>query len=123
MKRLYRLIFFLSLLIVFYLSIVPAAAIPNIAALDFLSDKLIHGLIFLFLSFVGLKCHFSISKIFLLTMIFSFGLTIEVIHYFHPYRYFEIADLVANLIGILVALVIFNKKFIWGIDFFYLDHN
>ena len=112
MKRLYRSVFFLSLLIVFYLSIVPASAIPNIAALDFLSDKLIHGLIFLFLSFVGFKCHFSISKIFLLTMIFSFGLTIEVIHYFHPYRYFEIADLIANLIGIIAALVIFNKKFI-----------
>ena len=110
MKTFYRSIFFLSLLIVFYLSIVPAAAIPNIAALDFLSDKLIHVLIFLFLSFVGLKCHFNISKIFLLTTIFSFGLTIEVIHYYHPYRFFEIADLIANLIGILAALLIFNKK-------------
>ena len=110
MKILYRSIFFLSLLIVFYLSIVPAADIPNIAALDFLSDKLIHALIFLFLSFVGLKCHFNISKIFLLSMIFSFGFTIEVIHYYHPYRFFEIADLIANLIGILAALVIFNKK-------------
>ena len=110
MKTLYRSIFSLSLLIVFYLSIVPAAAIPNIAALNFLSDKLIHALIFLFLSFVGLKCHFNISKIFLLTMIFSFGLSIEVIHYYHPYRFFEIADLIANLIGILAALVIFNKK-------------
>jgi len=110
MKKLYRSIFFLSLLIVFYLSIVPAATIPNIAALGFLSDKLIHALIFLFLSFVGLKCHFNISKIFLLTTIFSFGLTIEVIHYYHPYRFFEIADLIANLIGILAALVIFNKK-------------
>ena len=110
MKTLYRLIFFLSLLIVFSLSIVPAAAIPNIAALDFLSDKLIHALIFLFLSFVGLKCDFNVSKIFLLTMIFSFGFMIEVIHYYHPYRFFEIADLIANLIGILAALVIFNKK-------------
>ena len=110
MKTLYRLIFFLSLLIVFSLSIVPAAAIPKIAALDFLSDKLIHALIFLFLSFVGLKCQFNFSKIFLLTMIFSFGLTIEVIHYYHPYRFFEIADLIANLIGILAALIIFNKK-------------
>jgi glycopeptide antibiotics resistance protein len=45
-------------------------------------------------------------------MIFSFGLTIEVIHYYHPYRFFEIADLIANLIGILAALVIFNKKII-----------
>lgn len=112
MKTLYRSIFFLSILIVFYLSIVPATAIPNIAALDFLSDKLIHALIFLFLSFVGLKCHFNISKIFLLTMIFIFGLSIEVIHYYHPYRFFEIADLVANLVGILAALIIFNKKII-----------
>ena len=112
MKKLYRSIFYLSLLIVFYLSLVPAAAIPYIAALDFLSDKLIHAVIFLFLSFVGLKCHFNISKTFLLIMIFSFGFTIEVIHYYHPYRFFEIADLIANLIGILIALVIFNKKII-----------
>ena len=110
MKKLYRSIFYLSLLIVFSLSIVPAASIPKIAALDFLSDKLIHALIFLFLSFVGLKCNFNVSKMFLLTMIFSFGFTIEVIHYYHPYRFFEVADLIANLIGILAALVIFNKK-------------
>ena len=111
MKTRYRLTFFLSLLIVFNLSIVPAA-IPNIAALNFLSDKLIHGLIFLFISFVGLKCHFNISKTFLLIMIFSFGFMIEVIHYYHPYRFFEVADLIANLIGILAALAIFNKKII-----------
>ena len=112
MKTLYRLIFFLSVLIVFFLSIVPAAAIPNIEALDFLSDKFVHALIFLFLSFIGLKCYFNISKIFLLLMIFSFGFMIEVIHYYHPYRFFEIADLIANLIGILAALAIFNKKII-----------
>lgn len=110
MKTLYRLIFFISLLIVFYLSIVPAAEIPYIDALNFLNDKLIHALMFLFLSFVGLKCHFNISKIFLLTTIFGFGLSIEVIHYYHPYRFFEIADLIANLIGILAAVAIFNKK-------------
>jgi glycopeptide antibiotics resistance protein len=112
MKKLYRSIFFSSTLTVFILSIVPAAAIPNVAALDFLSDKLIHALIFLFLSFVGLKCNFNISKMFVLILIFSFGFAIEVIHYYHPYRFFEIADLLANVIGILAALVIFNKKII-----------
>lgn len=112
MKKLYRSIFFSSTLTVFILSIVPAAAIPNLAALDFLSDKLIHALIFLFLSFVGLKCDFNISKMFVLILIFSFGFAIEVIHYYHPYRFFEIADLLANVIGILAALVIFNKKII-----------
>ena len=112
MKKLYRSIFFSSTLTVFILSIVPADAIPNVAALDFLSDKLIHALIFLLLSFVGLKCDFNISKMFVLILIFSFGFAIEVIHYYHPYRFFEIADLLANVIGILAALVIFNKKII-----------
>ena len=112
MKTLYRSIFILSLLILFYLSIVSASAIPNIAKLGFLIDKLLHALIYLFVSFVGLKCHFNISKILLLIMIFSFGFMIEIIHLYHPYRIFEIADLIANLIGILAALVIFNKKII-----------
>ena len=110
MKTLYRINFFLSLLLVMYFSAVPASSIPNIAALSFLTDKMIHALIFLYLSFIGLNCYFNISKLLLLGMIFSFGLVIEIIHFYHPYRFFEIPDLIANLIGILLALVIFNKK-------------
>jgi len=93
-----------------YFSAVPASSIPNIAALSFLTDKMIHALVFLYLSFIGLNCYFDISKLMLLGMIFSFGLVIEIIHFYHPYRFFEIPDLIANLIGILLALVIFNKK-------------
>ena len=110
MKTLYRINFFLSLLLVMYFSAVPASSIPNIAALSFLTDKMIHALVFLYLSFIGLNCYFDISKLMLLGMIFSFGLVIEIIHFYHPYRFFEIPDLIANLIGILLALVIFNKK-------------
>ena len=110
MKTLYRINFFLSLLLVMYFSVVPASSIPNIAALSFLTDKMIHALIFLYLSFIGLNCYFDISKLLLLGMIFSFGLVIEIIHFYHPYRFFEIPDLIANFIGILFALVIFNKK-------------
>ena len=110
MKTLYRINFFLSLLLVMYFSAVPASSIPNIAALSFLTDKMIHALVFLYLSFIGLNCCFDISKLMLLGMIFSFGLVIEIIHFYHPYRFFEIPDLIANLIGILLALVIFNKK-------------
>ena len=110
MKTLYRINFFLSLLLVMYFSVVPASSIPNIAALSFLTDKMIHALIFLYLSLIGLNCYFNISKLLLLGMIFSFGLVIEIIHFYHPYRFFEIPDLIANLIGILMALAIFNKK-------------
>ena len=110
MKTPYRINFFLSLLLVVYFSAVPASSIPNIAALSFLTDKMIHALIFLYLSLIGLNCYFNISKLLLLGMIFSFGLVIEIIHFYHPYRFFEIPDLIANLIGILFAIVIFNKK-------------
>ena len=110
MKTPYRINFFISLLLIMYFSAVPSSSIPNIAALSFLTDKMIHALIFLYLSFIGLNCYFNISKLLLLGMIFSFGLVIEIIHFYHPYRFFEIPDLIANLIGILMALAIFNKK-------------
>ena len=112
MRTLYKVIFLLSLILIMYFSILPASSIPNIAALSFLTDKMIHALIFLYLSFIGLNSYFNISNLWLLVLIFSFGLVIEIIHFYHPYRFFEILDLIANLIGILLALAIFNKKII-----------
>jgi len=110
MKKLYRIIFFFSLLLIFYFSVVPASSIPNIAALSFVSDKIIHALIFLYLSYVGLNSYFNLPKLLLLGLIFIFGLAIEIIHFYHPYRFFEVADLISNLSGLLLALYIFNKK-------------
>ena len=110
MSKAYKLIFFLSIFIIFYFSVVPASDIPNIALLSFLTDKVIHFLIFLYLSLIGLLSRFKFSNIYLLIAIFSFGLLIEIIHFYHPYRYFELADLAANSLGILLASLIFRKK-------------
>ena len=110
MSRTYKLIFFLSIFVIFYFSVVPASSIPNIAALSFLTDKAIHFLIFLYLSSIGLLSRFKFSNIYLLIAIFIFGLIIEIIHFYHPYRYFELADLAANSLGILLASFIFQKK-------------
>ncbi len=110
MSRTYKLIFFLSIFVIFYFSVVPASDIPNIAALNFLTDKAIHFLIFLYLSSIGLLSRFKLSNIYLLLAIFSFGLLIEIIHFYHPYRYFEFADLAANSLGIVLASFIFQKK-------------
>jgi VanZ family protein len=109
-NKAYKLIFFLSIFVIFYFSVVPAFTIPNIAALSFLTDKAIHFLIFLYLSSIGLLSRFKFSNIYLLIAIFSFGLLIEIIHFYHPYRYFEFADLAANSLGILLASFIFQKK-------------
>ena len=105
-----RLVFFSSLAAVFVFSIVNANEIPRINALGFLTDKAIHLIIYLYLALIGLICSFKTKKIVLIFYIFMFGFFIEIIHIFHPYRFFEYFDLLANLIGVTIALQIYRFK-------------
>ena len=105
-----RLIFFSSLAAVFILSIVNANEIPRINALGFVTDKVIHFIIYLYLALIGLMCSFKIRKIVLISYVFLFGFFIEIIHIFHPNRFFEYFDLLANLIGVTIALQIYRFK-------------
>jgi len=115
-----RLIFYFSLLVIFILSIVNANEIPRLKGLSFVSDKIVHFLIYFYLAYVGLLCKFAMRNYLIVLLIFTFGLFIEFIHFFHPYRFFEYLDLLANLIGVTIALLIFelkNNKSYWFIFF------
>ena len=105
-----RVIFYFSLLIVFSFSVVNADDIPKFNSLSLLSDKLVHLLIYAYLSYVGFMCKFQISNLTLAFYIFIFGAFIELIHLFHPYRYFEYFDLLANLFGVTIAFLINKLK-------------
>ena len=105
-----RLVFFSSLAAVFIFSIVNDNEIPRINALGFLTDKAIHLIIYLYLALIGLMCSFKTRKIVLIFYIFMFGFFIEIIHIFHPNRFFEYFDLLANLIGVTIALLIYRFK-------------
>ena len=105
-----RLVFFSSLAAVFVFRIVNANEIPRINALGFLTDKAIHLIIYLYLALIGLMCSFKTRKIVLIFYIFMFGFFIEIIHIFHPNRFFEYFDLLANLIGVTIALQIYRFK-------------
>ncbi len=105
-----RLVFFSSLAAVFILSIVNANEIPKINALGFLTDKVVHLIIYLYLALIGLMCSFKTRKIVLVFYIFMFGFFIEITHIFHPNRFFEYFDLLANLIGVTIALQIYRFK-------------
>ena len=105
-----RLIFYFSLLIVFILSTVNANEILRFNSLSMLSDKLVHLLIYAYLCYVGFTCRFKISNLTLAIYIFLFGAFIELLHYFHPNRYFEYLDLLANLFGVTIALLINKLK-------------
>ena len=95
--------FFLSIILIFYLSLIPASELEFFNALSFIGDKISHGVIFFYISILGMFCDFKIKYYIFMAIIFSFGLTIEIVHYFHPYRYFEWADLLANFLGIILA--------------------
>ena len=105
-----RLIFYFSLLVVFILSTVNADVIPRFNSLSMLSDKLVHLSIYAYHCFVGCICKFKISILNFAIYIFLFGAFIELIHYFHPNRYFEYFDLLANLFGVTIALLINKLK-------------
>ena len=105
-----RLIFYFSLLVVFIFSAVNANEIPRFNSLALLFDKLVHLSIYAYLCFVAFTCKFKISNVTLAIYIFLFGAFIELIHYFHPNRYFEYFDLLANLFGVTIALLINKLK-------------
>ena len=105
-----RGIFLISLILIFCLSLVPSSKLEYFNALSFLGDKISHAVIFFYISLLGMFCNLKIKYFSFMAIIFSFGLTIEIIHYFHPYRYFEWADLLANFLGITLARVIYYTK-------------
>ena len=94
----------------FLLSVVNADDIPKFNSLSLLSDKLVHLLMYAYLSYVGFMCKFQISNLTLAFYIFIFGAFTELIHLFHPYRYFEYFDLLANLFGVTIAFLINKLK-------------
>ena len=99
--------FFISITLIFYLSLIPASELEFFNALSFIGDKISHGIIFFYIALLGMFCNFKIKNHILIAIIFSFGLTIEIVHYFHPFRYFELADLLANFLGIILARLIY----------------
>ena len=104
-----RSTFFLSLILIFYLSLVPATDLDLFNALSFIGDKISHAIMFFYIALLGMFCNFKIKYYILMAIIFVFGLMIEIVHYFHPFRYFEWTDLLANFLGITLAIVIYKS--------------
>ena len=98
-----RGVFFVSIFIVFILSIVNAGSIPTFKNFSYNADKIVHAIVYFIITYLGLLSRFNISELTLYLSILFFGLFIEIIHFFHPYRFFEYFDLLANLIGVTIA--------------------
>ncbi len=101
-----RLIFYISIFLILVFSIIEF----NLTLLSFSNDKLIHLLVFLYLSITALLSDFKINIWFLYFILIFYGFIIEVLQSFLPYRFFELNDLLMNIIGVTIAFFFYYKK-------------
>ena len=106
MTNLYRLLFAGSIIGIMLLSIAP---LSDLGVASF-NDKALHIIAFLYLAIISILSKFELDKIYLFILLISYGLLIEIAQTFLPYRYFEINDLLADLIGVTIAFGFFRIK-------------
>ena len=98
-----RQIGYLLLFIVFVASALPPGPATSISIEG--ADKLLHCVAYFVLSAWFAFVMPARKYLLLATWLFLFGVLIEVMHYFLPYRFASIGDLVANVAGIVLGLV------------------
>jgi VanZ family protein len=107
MKR-YSL-FVVLLVIISFLAFAP---VQNIKINENFGDKINHIVAFSTLFIIGNLC---ISlRIRLVLLLILYGIFIEIVQYFLPYRIFSFYDILADIIGICVGfivLIFYNKIF------------
>ena len=76
-------------------------------------DKFLHFFAFFALTTLGLLSKFKIKTLLMIALLIILGIFLEIIHFFHPYRVFELLDIVANMLGVLAGLGLnfFIKKY------------
>ena len=101
--------FFIILLITIIMLIPPTWLVSaGISKSFFLNDKFLHMCVFFTMTIwlSGQYTFDSFKKIGFL--LFLFGVFIEIIQFVLPYRDAELLDLLANLLGIFIAIVVAN---------------
>jgi len=109
-RTLYRVAFFLWLVIIGVLSVIPS---PD--RVVSVSDKLAHFIAY-FITASLCYCAFKKEKlsfiIFSGIAVFFYGIAIEVVQYFLPYRDCSIGDIIANASGIgsfIIIWVVYSR--------------
>jgi VanZ family protein len=102
-----KLIFWILAIAVLVLSSIPGSVSHPIYSIQHL-DKIAHFGTFFVLSILLLFAY-KFSKPFFTTALLMalFGLAIEVLHFYVPRRVFSMYDFAADLLGIIVALIVF----------------
>ena len=100
----FRLILVISILLISILSIqdIEAQSLVNF------SDKLLHFFCFLYLTILSWLSRIIYKELWLYVIVLAYGILIEIIQIFIPYRSFEFLDIFSDFLGILVGSFFIN---------------
>lgn len=102
-----RILFVAALVTVLVLSLLPLSH-PDFSS----NDKVNHLIAYAGLAFLGLL---SIASMFRVTIgVFLWGLLIECLQGLTEYRMFSVGDMVANGLGVLIGLLIWQLSVKWA---------
>ena len=107
---------FVCTVVIFYLSIISQSSLPQTLKDLFSIDKLLHAIAYGTLAgtyFWGVQKYLgylTLPQMILIALgAAAYGVLMEVIQYtFFPERYFEVLDILANIMGIFISYLIYN---------------
>jgi len=72
------------------------------------SDKLLHFFCFLYLTTISWLSRIIYKELWLYVIVLAYGILIEIVQIYIPYRSFEFLDIFADFLGILVGTFLIN---------------
>ena len=106
-KKTYQILFVLALIGTL---IVTLSVATELVRAGLINDKLAHGLIFFVLTFLCFHAMPGRYGLFALVILAFFGLVIEIIQHFLPYRNFSWLDWVSDIAGIILYDLVHRLK-------------
>jgi VanZ family protein len=105
MRKLLICFYIIYVLIITYLSLTPIEHKIPVKIWDW--DKASHFIAYLLLAIFVRKVHIRFSYLTCVITCFSYSFVIECIQYFIPNRQFELLDMLANLLGAILGVIIY----------------
>lgn len=103
----FKTIFYFSLIVILFL----ATTLIQFELIESIWDKFKHSFAF-FTLYILFSLSYEKQTIFSKSLLLIiYGILIECIQYFIPNRYFSFLDVVADIVGIFVGIVIYNKMY------------
>ena len=99
-----RILLVISILVISFL----ATSETNPTSQNFIDDKLLHFLCFAYLTLIFKLTQFIQQDFWLYVIVLAYGILIEIVQMFLPYRSFELLDIFADSMGILCSGLLFK---------------